>query len=145
MRIGARADFTPLWLLPYLSCGCCLIPLCIQNAPKPKSFTPSTVSLKCHFHRDVAAIKTATLVFSVLTSVCQMFGLLHTQSCLAISLKNTRTSKQTAALATLLLSSQRSPRCLDTFWHIELFHQQLSDTSAGQRYTIATARVCPAK
>lgn len=90
----------------HLSCGCNLFPICIQNAPKPKSFTPSTVSLKCHFRCKVAAagaVKTATLVFSVLTSVCQMFGLLHTQSCLAISLKTCeQASKQTAALATLL-------------------------------------------
>lgn len=132
----------------HLSCGRPLFPLRIQNALKPKSFTLSMVSLKCHFHCEVVAVgavKTATLVFSVLTSVCQMFGLLHAQSCLAISLKNTRTSKQTAALATLLLTSQRSPYCLDTFWRIVLFHQQPSNTIAGQRHTIATARVCVAK
>lgn len=100
-----------------------------------------------------APVKTATPVFSVLTSACQMFGLLRARSRLAIGPKNTRTSKQTAAPATLLssrlLSSPHNAR--PTVWTLfggsraRLFHQRPSDTGAGQRFTSAVARVCVAK
>lgn len=95
-----------------------------------------------------APVKTATPVFSVLTSVCQMFGLLRARSRLAISPKNTRTSKQTAAPATVLSSPHNAHPTVWTLFagsRARLFHQRPSDTGAGQRYTSAVARVCVAK
>lgn len=93
-----------------------------------------------------APVKTATPVFSVLTSACQMFGLLLARSRLAISLKNTRTSKQTAAPATLLSSPLVASRLLTTLappsGHFLADHA-LGFSISG-RQTLALGNVLPA-